>query len=232
MRDGLVGRDTQQPESDRARGVVPVERPIGLEKGGARDVERRIPVAGDAKRDSVDLVLVLADGVGERHLPRRGDRGDENSQGDTRGHSSPVRRRVRSYFISRSSRGAADAGRLTTLSREVSPCSMRTSLARIPSAAAIAAWTARFAAPRSGAAETRTTRRPARMPSRRSSLARGTTRIGTRSRSAIAFYTGSGSSLRRRLVAIWIKRNAMNGEKSMPPKNGMARRIGPRIGSL
>src|SRR5439155_15315460 len=45
-------------------------------------------------------------------------------------------------------------------------------------------------------------------------------------------YTGSGSSLRRRLVAIWIKTNAMNGEKSMPPKNGMARRIGPRIGSL
>src|SRR5207247_967906 len=136
MRDGLVGGDTQQPESDRARGVVPLERPIGFEKGGARDVERRIPVAGDAERDSVDLVLVLADGVGERHLPRRGDRGNERSQGDTRGHSSPVRRRVRSYFISRSSRGAADAGRLTTLPRGVSPCPMRTPPAPLPRALA------------------------------------------------------------------------------------------------
>src|SRR5438552_8114091 len=179
MRDGLVGRDTQQPESDRARGVVPVERPIGLEKGGARDVERRIPVAGDAKRDSVDLVLVLADGVGERHLARRGDRGNESSQGDTRGHSSPVRRRVRSYFISRSSRGAADAGRLTTLSREVSPCPMRTSLARIPSAVAIAAWAARSAPPRSGAAETRRTGRPARKAARRAPLESGPPRVGT-----------------------------------------------------
>ena len=26
--------------------------------------------------------------------------------------------------------------------------------------------------------------------------------------------------------------SAMNGEKSMPPKNGIARRIGDRIGSL
>src|SRR2546425_4716477 len=149
MRDGLVGGDTQQPESDRARGVVPVERPIGLEKGGARDIERRLPVAGDAERDTVDLVLVVADGVGERHLPRRGDRGNESSQGDTRGHSSPVRRRGRSYFISRSRPGAARARRLPPLSPGGSPPSMRPPPARLPSALAVAPRAPRGAPPRS-----------------------------------------------------------------------------------
>ena len=39
--------------------------------------------------------------------------------------------------------------------------------------------------------------------------------------------------MRRRMLAIaWIAMSAMNGEKSMPPMNGSARRIGARIGSV
>ena len=35
-----------------------------------------------------------------------------------------------------------------------------------------------------------------------------------------------------RLETSWIAISAMNGEKSIPPKKGIARRIGDRIGSL
>src|SRR4029077_17961943 len=65
--DRLVRRDPQEPVPKRPRLVVAVERPVRLEEGRARDVERCLTVAGDTQRDTVDLVLVLADTLREGH---------------------------------------------------------------------------------------------------------------------------------------------------------------------
>ena len=64
--DRFVRRDAQQPVPERPRPIVAMEGSIRLEEGRARNVERRVPVARDAERDAVDLVLVLADAIGER----------------------------------------------------------------------------------------------------------------------------------------------------------------------
>src|SRR5712691_481614 len=74
---------------------------------------------------------------------------------------------------------------LNVLSREVLPRSSRTSAVRKPSARVRSACAARFAAPDSGGAVTRRTNRPARIASIRSAPARGITRTGIVTRSAI-----------------------------------------------
>src|SRR5438477_2459181 len=73
----------------------------------------------------------------------------------------------------------AYVGMLNSLSREVVPCSSRSSTVRTPSAPASSAWAERLAAPDSGAAATRRRSRPARTPSTRSILDFGITRTAT-----------------------------------------------------
>src|SRR5256885_12368943 len=85
MTDRLVRGDSQEPVADRPARVVPMERPVRLEERGARHVKRRVAISGDPQRDPVDLVLVLADGVGERQARGRDGRMTKR-QGDTCGH--------------------------------------------------------------------------------------------------------------------------------------------------
>src|SRR2546429_13634 len=100
--------------------------------------------------------------------------------------SCPPPAKTRRHLGNRSSAARAFVGTLKSLSRDVLPCSRRTSAARRPSAVAKSVCAARFAAPASGGAATRRTRRPARSASTRSLLERGMTRTATVMRSVTA----------------------------------------------
>src|SRR5256885_7111385 len=133
--------------------------PVRVQERGAGHVEGRVAVAGDTERGPVDLVLVVANAVGERHRRLYRSHRKAKTQCGTRSHSPPVRHSLRSYFNSRctrlrlpppdtvSSAGRAYVGMLNVLSRDVLPRSSRTSAVRKLSAVAKSVCAARFAAP-------------------------------------------------------------------------------------
>src|SRR5438105_3588213 len=132
-RDRLVRRDPEQPVAQRPRAVVPVEGAIRLEEGVVRRLEGGVAVAEYAQGHAVELVLVLGHRLRERHRPRRGGtRAEEGPKRRTNRHSPQIRARTGCYFIARSRTPRAEAGTLSTLSREPAPRSRRTSRSRRP----------------------------------------------------------------------------------------------------
>jgi hypothetical protein len=68
--DRFVRDDPEQPVPHRTLRVVAVPRAEGLQQRPAGRVLSGVAVAEDAEGDAVELVLVLANGVGERHMER------------------------------------------------------------------------------------------------------------------------------------------------------------------
>src|SRR5438132_3700536 len=157
-----------------------------------------IPGRGDPQRRPEDLLLVVADGVGEGHPTHPGDGRVERTQRDTDRHSPSVRPSALPYFISAASAGPAAAGTEKTFSRTAPPRPMLRPPTRPPIARPPAPTAAAFAAPPTAPARTRTTSRPARSPPARSTAARGITRAGTSRRSGTLHRGRENSEQQRR----------------------------------
>src|SRR5881296_3006590 len=159
--DRFVRDDAQQPVPYRSGLVVAAPRAECLEKRAARGVHRRIAVAEDAQRDTVQLVLVIADGVVERHAAAARERmGHEGRKSSVERHPPSVRPVAEPHFSTRRSAASAAAGTLSPFVRAVAPRTSSTSDGASSSAFATVRMTASFALPSAGGAVTRTTSCP------------------------------------------------------------------------